>query len=97
MNTDNLRTSISIKIDTSGPAFTDCQGAPQYAPGVTVPGFQMLLEQDPPQYAPGAEVARILRDSADRIEREDATGQLPLIDYYGNHVGLYEHHATPIQ
>ena len=78
MNTDNPRTSISIKIDTNGDAFHD--------------------GQETPQYAPGPEVARILREIADRVEWDDeATDQLPLIDYYGNRVGMYEHHATPIQ
>lgn len=77
MNTDNLRTSISIKIDTNGNAFTD--------------------GQETPQYAPGPEIARILREIADRIEWDGATDQLPLIDYYGNHAGLYEHHAAPIR
>lgn len=77
MNTDNLRTSINIKIDTNGDAFTD--------------------GQEPSQYSPGPEIARILRKIADRIEWDDWAAQLPLIDCYGNHVGVYEHHATPIQ
>ena len=52
--------------------------------------------QDPAQYAPGHEIARILRTLADRVEWDDAPDQLPLIDYYGNEVGFYEHNTTPI-
>ena len=53
--------------------------------------------QEPARYAPGPEIARILRKIADRIEWDDWAEQVPLIDYYGNHVGVYEHNATPIQ
>lgn len=77
MNTENLRTSIRIQIDTGNSAFTD--------------------GQEPSQYTPGPEIARILREIADRIEWDDATAPLPLLDYNGNRVGVYEHHAVPLR
>lgn len=54
-------------------------------------------DQEPAQYAPGPELARILRKIADHVEWGDATAPLPLLDYNGNRVGLYEHHADPIR
>ena len=53
--------------------------------------------QEPAQYAPGPEIARILREIADRIEWDDASEPLPLLDYYGNNVGKYEHNSKPIR